>query len=542
MKPVHHTARSKIAPEERLFHPHPESSYARSPSPEWRGVRAGDEGDFHLLKVIRFLLLLIFLCAACQPVPTSVPTGSVTPPTTSTVTPTARPIYSPTPTGTRAPSPTQRPVSTLSLKDKDLQGVSLQFWYFQSGQAEALLQNRVAEFNSTNRWGITIQAQRQNGPGGMDDQFSAAQANHSLPDIVTGYPEQASHWDAAGGVLVDLVPYIADPVWGLTVDAQQDFYPVIWNQDVISVTVFIQGSSGTKNQLKRIGFPWYRTGFALIYNQTWARELGFSSAPQTPDEFRIQACAAARSNAQDKDRTKAGTGGWLITSDAATLLSWIYAFNGNILLPGDNGYQFSTAEAENALGFLKDLSTSGCAWQTTEQSATDSFATRRALFYTAPLEDFPLQQAAMEGSSNKDSWTAIPFPSVSGSPIFLVYGPSFYMVRSTPEKQLAGWLFAKWMASPDNQARWVEANGELPTRVAATKLVDKHAGLPQWQEALSLLPEARSEPNLPSWSTLRWVLADSQTQLYGPDFTSEKIPDLLKMLDELAAEIVTQAR
>ncbi len=536
MKPVNHTARSKITPGVGMG----EGTACTGKGLSLRAAVLWRRGSLIFGALFLFGIMLLF--AACGPVRTPTSTDTAPAPSISTATATARPVRLPTQTVTPTSTPVPRPVSTLGVKDTDLKGVTLQFWYPHSGQAETLLRDMVVEFNRTNRWGITIQPKRQNGPGGMDEQFDAAQAATSLPDVLAGYIEQAAHWDAAGGVLVDLDPYIADPIWGLTADVQQDFYPVIWSEDVISATLRAQNGSGTKTQLKRVGLPWYRTGVALLYNQTWARELGFTSDPHTPDEFRRQACAAAQFNLHDLNRQNDGSGGWLITPDAPTLLSWIFAYNGEIVRPDGKGYQFNTPETENALKFLKGLSTSGCAWQSAEESSQSVFAARGALFYAAPLDDLPLQQAAMQAATSKDSWTVLPFPSISDHPGLLVYGPSVYIVQSSPAKQLAGWLFAKWLASPENQARWVEANGDLPTRAAALTLLDKNGGLPQWQQALALLPLARSQPNLASWSTLRWVMADSQAQLFSPDFSVEKIPALLKMMDELASEIYTQGR
>ncbi|PIZ25991.1 MAG: ABC transporter substrate-binding protein, partial [Chloroflexi bacterium CG_4_10_14_0_8_um_filter_57_5] len=39
---------------------------------------------------------------------------------------------------------------------------------------------------------------------------------------------------------------------------------------------------------QRLGAPAQRSARFLFYNQTWARELGFSAPPATADEFRQQ--------------------------------------------------------------------------------------------------------------------------------------------------------------------------------------------------------------------------------------------------------------
>jgi hypothetical protein len=62
----------------------------------------------------------------------------------------------------------------------------------------------------------------------------------------------------------------------------------------------------------------------------------------------------------------------------------------------------------------------------------------------------------------------------------------------------------------------------------------------QWFQALSLLPVARSEPSLASWSVVRWTLNDAMTQLVDSKVSSDAIGAILENLDTVAAEIYSQ--
>jgi ABC-type glycerol-3-phosphate transport system substrate-binding protein len=62
-----------------------------------------------------------------------------------------------------------------------------------------------------------------------------------------------------------------DPLYGLSPADLADFPAVIWNQDDVDG--------------KRFGVPAQRTARFLLYNQSWARELGFDSPPATSAEF-----------------------------------------------------------------------------------------------------------------------------------------------------------------------------------------------------------------------------------------------------------------
>ena len=46
-------------------------------------------------------------------------------------------------------------------------------------------------------------------------------------------------------------------------------------------------------------------------------ELGFNNPPQNHEDFLLQSCKAQKANLKDASRENNGTGGWLVTNDAA---------------------------------------------------------------------------------------------------------------------------------------------------------------------------------------------------------------------------------
>ena len=417
----------------------------------------------------------------------------------------------------------------------NLQRQLVQFWYVREAGTEELAQKLVEEFNKTNRWGGWVEGVPQDSSGVMDEALRSALQEKKLPAILAGYSHDLQYWNAEGISLADLQPYLDDPAWGLASGDQQDFYPVIWAQDVLTNPV-------KGKEPARFGLPWYRTGLVMLYNQSWAEALGFDAPPATPAQFRQQACAAARANRGDDDRKNDGTGGWLITPEPSTLLSWIFAFGGQVEGAGQLGYQFESPASLDALTFIHELYTEGCAWRPDELDPHGTFVKREALFLSLSLPELLNQQAAFKDAGSTDEWTILPFPSRRGG-AFDIYGPSLAVLKSTPEKQLAAWLFARWLASPENQARWVLASGTLPTRASVLPLLKgERRGPIQWEKALGLLPYAQVEPAFASWHRLRWALGDGMSQLLTPDFKGEQIPALLEALDQLAAEVHAQVR
>lgn len=423
-----------------------------------------------------------------------------------------------------APSPA--PPTPASAITADVQRLPLQtvrFWHPWQHQAGDALADLVNEFNSSNEWGITVEAQSFLDLDRLWQEVTAALEAGQAPDLAVGYGHQVLAQDAVTP-LVDLAGYINDPVWGMSTDSQADFVPVFWQ--------------GTQAGERRLGFPALRSGQVLYYNQSWAQELGFSEPPTTPDELAEQACAAYQANLSDGNPENDGIGGMIISTQYAGTLGWLQAFGAPVVGEDGNGYALDTPQVDQALRFLRDLYDQGCAWLPESDFAETEFAAREGLFYTGTVTGIPYQSEVMERQENRDSWTVLPFPSPGVQPSMPIFGPSYTLLPSDPEKQLAAWLFLRWLAQPENQARWVEATASLPMRAAARDYLSVYLQAhPQWAAALEALPYAFAEPSLPSWAQVRWALQDATTQLYRSYFSADGIPEMLDFLQQTADDL-----
>ena len=80
-------------------------------------------------------------------------------------------------------------------------------------------------------------------------------------------------------------------------------------------------------------------------------------------------------------------------------------------------------------------------------------------------------------------------------------------MKASPEKQLAAWLFARSMLKPEIQTQWTKATGMLPLRNSSMKSLKSYAAShPQWAQAVALLDQAETQPQVPSWRTVKYVL------------------------------------
>ena len=486
------------------------------------------------------LILLIGLAGCQNPAPDNdLPTATPTRKPGSTPLPlsTGLPTLEESPSSDLPPTATPPPqLSKLGLQDSDLHRVAIQFWHPWGGEEGALLGEIIEEFNLANPWKIQVETRAFEGFGRLEEAVAASARDRLFPDVLVGYNYQAAGWDAGDTMLADLDDYTDDAKWGLTDEEKADFYPIFWSQDVISVT----SQTGSGSESKRMGIPFHRLGLVIFYNQSWAEELGYSTPPDTPFNFRLQACAAAEDSNRDTNPDN-NNSGLIVTANPSAMLGWIYAYGGDVIQPEGKGYQFATPEAERALDFLKGLQDYHCTWSFNGVDAAAEFAARRGLFYIDTPASLPALRAAFKAAGNEDTWTVIPFPSAADGAVMNAFGPSLLMPRSTSEEQLAAWLLIKWLVDPQNQARWVQGGYFLPTRASSLEYLDSALGSdPLYEQAIELLPYSRSEPAYASWSEVRWALLDLQKELLSADFDAEEMPDLLENLDQIALEIHTQ--
>jgi multiple sugar transport system substrate-binding protein len=480
----------------------------------------------HLVPALALLLaLLLYGCGGATPQPEPQPPEATrTPAATNTPQVRRTPTLEPTATAVSLP--------TLEVDENDLRGISIDFWHIHGFLLEAsgggdTLQTLVDEFNRTNRWGISVRNRSFND---YEEIFNTIQSSiyGDLPDVVLGYNYQAASLYRSGELLLDLSPYLDDPRYGLSPDEIADFLPVFWQQE--------------RDGSARLGLPFYRSAQVLLYNQSWAQELGFRAPPVTADEFKEQACAAALA-AVGREDGPARAGGWAIDTSAPTLAAWIYAFQGSLERPGERGYTFDGQGTLEAFHFLRQMYDEGCAWITGSPYPNREFASRQALFISSSVGGLSHQQSAMVASGSSDNWMVIPFPSLEGDPVILAYGPSLALLRGEAEQELAAWLFAKWLTSPDVQAEWTRSQGTLPVRASVLEELDDYRqDQPQWGAAIELLPYARVEPGRPSWSLVHFVLSDAGRYLFSPLVTTRQVPEIIETLEQTAAELDGQFR
>jgi len=249
----------------------------------------------------------------------------------------------------------------------------------------------------------------------------------------------------------------------------------------------------------------------LYYNKDWLAELGYSDPPETWDGFAEMACAASLQPFSDS-KGEGRTLGYEHTATTRTFASFLFSAGGNIATEDGTAYAFNSPEGQEVALFLQELRSRGCADVAARADPRIGFGAGRVLFSVAPVHQLSLyREAVIDGAGFE--WDVLPLPrrSIEDATRVHVYGLSHSIFRTTPEEQLAAWLFIKWMNQPEQQARWAEQSGYYPVRRSATGLMEVYlADNPSFHRALGFLGlEYGFEPSLVGYDGCRNVLEDT---------------------------------
>lgn len=406
--------------------------------------------------------------------------------------------------------------------------IKIEFWHPWPGQLANLVQTMSDEFNQENEWDITIKPVSYSDERLLGEQLlSISDEGENRPELVAAPGYLLAGLAEDGLSILDLEPFIESPEWGFSEDEINHFFPLFWSSD------FYKGV--------RIAIPAYRTGYFLVYNQSWGEELGFSLLSASVQEFQEQICAASKNNQLSDDPEKNGTGGWIYSTDPYAFASWIISFEGGFFQSDSGEIRLNTPENVDAGNFLYDIYVPGndCAWKAIQTTPYQYLSNRQTVAYSGKLEDILIQDRVMKSTGSEDKWTLIPYPSVSGKPVLLIGGSSYAILTDDGEKSLASWLFIRWMLEPENQKRIIEETGSFPLSTTVISLLaDFKQNHPEWSSGLSYLPFAEDILTMQDWQAMSDILSDIAWQITLFTTSREDIPLIFNEAENLLKESI----
>lgn len=382
--------------------------------------------------------------------------------------PTNTPKPLPSPAITRN-VPTLEPVIELGAEPGSLKGTQVAYWYALSGEQAALMEQNIASFSLANPYGVSIISKRFNTLYEMEQ---ALAENSASPGVIL--------WSAEyplPGVSepIDLNPYFK--LGGYEIDPEN----------------YLSDATGSS-------LPFTRSARFLVYNTSFAGELGYSALPATFDQFTEQVCGANAAWRSDDDQTNDSFGGYLFDGEP----NWQDPVNW--MANSDSIENDPLEKGKAALDSMQSLRDDSCAWYLPEVNKFEQLRERKTLVIGLDAQDIPALDGIKAMYSITDELSVGAFP---GKYDTLTYGLNVYIPRTDPKTQLAAYLFARWLTEDVQQIEWVKDTGLLPvTRTSLEKLLADR-NLPGWQmEELVILPNAGSLADHPELSEQRTLIGD----------------------------------
>lgn len=405
----------------------------------------------------------------------------------------------------------------------DPSGQTITFWHQHSQEREEALQQIIADFNASNEYGITVNAEYQGGYGDIFNKMLNVLNTADAPNLVVAYQNQAATYQLADA-LVDLRPLIESESWGLASEDQSDFFAGFYESDL-----FPTFSNA------RLGFPPNRSMEMMYYNADWLAELGYDGPPTTPAEFKEMACAAVENPFSGS--VGEGSMGYQLSVDASRFASWTFAFGGDVFDAAANEYTYNDPGAVEAMTFLQDLFNEGCATIVAERFGDQTdFGNGSLLFTVGSSSGMPFYQGAVDEGAGFD-WSVAAIPHMTDEPVMNVYGASVSIPNGTPEEVLATWLFVKYYTSPEVQADWAKASNYFPVRESvADGLSDYFDENPAYRTAFDLLQYSKAEPPVPGYDFVRDIAEVAMAAIMDGEDVQATLDELTEEANQILAE------
>jgi len=340
-----------------------------------------------------------------------------------------------------------------------------------------------------------------------------------VPDVVVGYQNQVATYQLADAMF-DMNELMDHPVYGMSKEEQEDFFPGFFAQDVLSLF---------DNQ--RLGLAPNRSMEVLYYNMDWLKELGYDAPPTTPAEFKEMACAAAATPFSGATEGAASPTGYQLSIDTSRFASWTFAFGGDIFDYTANQFTLNSDAAVEAWTFIQGLFADGCARLVTEAYGDQTdFGNGTLLFTVGSSSGLPYYGNAVEADGTPFEWSVAAIPHTTPDPVMNIYGASVSIPKSTPERELAAWEFVKYYTSAPVNALWAKASGYFPVRASiADEVAAEFAGNKEaYATAISLLPYGVFEPPVPGYDFVR----DNVIEVVMTSIVDDVTADVKALLDE----------
>lgn len=402
--------------------------------------------------------------------------------------------------------------ATAPPATEDKTPVTIQYWHAHDDDQKAALEYMVQEFNKKYPW-ITVDTVFQGDYDTLQQKLQAAIAAKQVP-AVTNIEVHALPQFADSGVLMDLTPYIS--------------------RDKLDTNDFSEGMlKAYSYQDKQFALPLIVSTSVMVYNKTMFDQEGVKP-PQTWDEIEDFAKKLTKKDGNEVSRYAFSVPGW----DTWYFDPWIENGGGAILSDDMKTAMIDQPDSMKFMKLFKDWKDKGYMHIGYGKGASGNM---RQMFFdgkigmvehTSALIKWYIETAKFEvgvsflpGDKKRNS-------HLGGASIAVMDG-----IKDN-EKE-AAWKFVQFMTSAENNIKWAEGTGYLPTRKSAISSEEGKAYFakyPQYKAVLDNFDNVIGPPKSPAFNEASAVYNEAMGKmvLNGEDpetlikDAAKKMNDILK--------------
>lgn len=322
--------------------------------------------------------------------------------------------------------------------------VEIDFWHIQATIYGEAITEIVASFNEQHEGQVQVTETFKGEYDELNRALRASLRGGGLPDVSMAYEGDVLEYMQAD-VVVPLDPYIDSERYGLSEAELSDIMPAVLERQRLPA---YDG--------RTMSWPHGNSSQGVYYNRELLEQASIDKPAATWAEFFEQLRTVQEAT---------GTPGLVMSSYSlsGTLNNWLRTMGVDTLSEDGQRADFDNEQMVQLLTWLQQGLQDGSIVfvEDTEQEFTNGRAAMEIGTTARTSSKIELIDVAFD-------WGVTLVPHGEGEePSTELYGGNQVLFESTPEEQLAGWMFMKYFAGPEAQAIYAEKTGYFPATLSS---------------------------------------------------------------------------
>jgi ABC-type glycerol-3-phosphate transport system substrate-binding protein len=254
---------------------------------------------------------------------------------------------------------------------------------------------------------------------------------------------------------------------------------------------------------KLLSWPFTKSVAVMYVNEDVLSEIG-RPVPKTWDEFEATVRASTKKDASGKT-IRYGFG---FTTDPAYFDAQVFARGGTLMAADNRTVAWNGKEGLAVLQMFDRINKDGSAYSPKGSDWQTDLSSGRLALYFGSTASLPFLTDAAGRSGARWSIANLP-QSDPAKAKTLQFGANVAIFKSTSERQLASWLFVRWLSETDQTAEFASTSYFMPVRASAADaqaLKNYWAKVPQGKQGFDLIKVSSPESNVRGQQEIRDVV------------------------------------